>query len=437
MQVNEIQKAIATKLATRYGVITLSVLLNSSPVVFRDYLSKPAKIVTAAIALTLTGCCLKLPDAKHEIKILETLTEIELATQREQLTAMATQAVIASEISKDTAIAAGIAAPPSIANHYLKKYQVPFLIPEPLLINDSDNGEPLTINPAVANNRLDLPEPSDERPLWLDTAIDSSVFISGKKGSGKTYLLKWLAQQFALKHSNSVFYIIDPHYDGDEPWLGDLDEKLAENKRLGNASLLPSAMGDVLRLLEHRKQNAITHKKPDCYPVRLFIDEIESLDSDWICDPIALIENEGRKYSISVCLGAHSTKKEQIGLDSSVLDSMMMVLFKNSALDVNAKFSGVFPSKIALKRMFDTYTLARERLVAVYDGDVYVSHVPPIDLNAFIKKPDPIEEMRHYCATNNDFNPATVAAKWLEITGKTLTESGLQMLLEKLETQKK
>lgn len=437
MRVNEIKKTIATKIATRYGIITLSVLLNWSPVVFRDYLNKPAKIATAAIALTLTGCCLKLPDARHETKVLETLTEIELATQREQLTAMATQAVIASEISKDTAIAAGIAAPPSIANHYLKKYQVPLLVPEPVLINDDDDAEPVLLNPAIANNRLDLPEPSDERPSWLDTAIGSSVFISGKKGSGKTYLLKWLAQQFALKHSNSVFYIIDPHYDGDEPWLGELDKTLAKNKRLGNASLLPSAMGDVLRLLDHRKKNAITHKKPDCYPVRLFIDEIESLDNDWICDPIALIENEGRKYNITVCLGAHSTKKEQIGLDSSVLDSMMMVLFKNSALDVNAKFSGVFPSKVALKRMFDTYTLARERLVAVYDGDVYVSHVPQIDLNAFIKKPDPIEELRHYCTTKQDFNPATVAAKWLELTGKTLTESGLQMLLEKIETQKK
>ena len=51
MQVNEIQKTIATKLATRYGVITLSVLLNASPVIFRDYLSKPYLLVPAQVGV--------------------------------------------------------------------------------------------------------------------------------------------------------------------------------------------------------------------------------------------------------------------------------------------------------------------------------------------------------------------------------------------------
>lgn len=428
-----IRRAVTKKLTTRYGVVVLSVLLNASPVVLRDYLNKPAKVALSLMALSLTGCCLRLPDASYEIKLLDTLKEIELAQTREQLTGLATQVMINAEMAKDNAIANTIDAPAPIANHYLRKYQVPLLLPE-LVTIEGDHHQELTINPAIAANKLDLP-PEPVEPQWLTTAIDSSVFISGKKGSGKTYLLKWLAQQFALKHQDGVFYVIDPHYDADEPWLGDLDETLAKNNRLGTAKLLSSAIGDVLRLLEYRKQNAITHKKSGCYPVRLFLDELESLPQDYITEPITLIENEGRKYNITVCLGAHSTKKESIGLDSSVMDSMMLVLFKNSALDVNAKFSGVFPTKPVLKRMFDTYP-SQQRLVAVYDGDVYVSHVPEISLNAFSKKTDLIEDLCHFCNIQNDWSASLIAAKWQELTGQTLTQSGLQMLLEKVEAKK-
>jgi len=432
-----IRRAIATKLATRYGVVVLSILLNASPVVLRDYLNRPAKLALAVMALGLTASCLKLPDASYETKLLDSLTEIEMAQTRERLTGIATTAMITAEMAKDTSIVNAIAAPAAIANHYLQKYQVPLLLPELVTVAGDDNHHrQLTVNPSIASNKLDLPDPGENEPAWLSIALDSSVFISGKKGSGKTYLMKWLAQQFAIAHPDAVFYIIDPHYDADEPWLGALDQTLAENNRLGNGKLLSTAISDVLRLLEYRKSNAITHRKKECFPVRIFLDELEALPPDYITEPVALIENEGRKYNITVCLGAHSTKKENIGLDSSVLDSMLLVLFKNTALDVNAKFSGVFPSKPVLKRMFDTYPLAKDRLVAVYDGDVYVSHVPPIDLDAFDQKPDFFDDVYHFCTTLKDFSRETIIAKWQELTGQTLTESGFQMLMEKLMTKK-
>jgi len=42
----------------------------------------------------------------------------------------------------------------------------------------------------------------------------------------------------------------------------------------------------------------------------------------------------------------------------------------------------------------------------------------------------------HFCTTLRDFSQKTIVAKWLELTGQTLTESGFQMLMEKLMTKK-
>ncbi|MFM6007512.1 MAG: hypothetical protein ACKPA7_27260, partial [Sphaerospermopsis kisseleviana] len=88
------------------------------------------------------------------------------------------------------------------------------------------------------------------------------------------------------------------------------------------------------------------------------MDEIDSFSTEMqeeISLGIKKIEYEFAKFGITCMLGAHSIKKGEMGIDSSVISSMLNILFPSVVLDRNSVLSGTFPSLPTLKRMIDTY----------------------------------------------------------------------------------
>ena len=211
-------------------------------------------------------------------------------------------------------------------------------------------------------------------------------------------------------------------------------------------------------LLLNRIKNKLTFKKLGI-TTRVIVDEIDSYSQDEmeiISNFAKDIEYQGRKFGFSIILGAHSIKKGEMGIDSSVIGSMINILFPSVVLDRNSILSGAFPSLPKIKSMIDRYKseLPSEGRVVIVndDSEVFVSHVPRLDLvpveitegenisdgqNEPVTGQNPIERIKDWC--NLCFekykqypNREQIKQAWLDLTGKDLSDIALDLLIEKL-----
>ena len=228
--------------------------------------------------------------------------------------------------------------------------------------------------------------------------------------------MKFLLSGYIEKSRDiDLFYISDPHYDDidfDDCWVSvDIDKKLLKNKRLvkcANDTL--SMLNEIILCGENRKKQGLTVKK-NVGLIRLFMDEIDSYDSDIqleITKYIKKIEYEYAKYGITCVIGCHSMKKSENGLDSSVISSMINVIFPSILLDRNNIFSGNYPSIRKIKSMIDNYKNqslpSNARIVGIADdSDFYISHIPKLDL------------IKIEIDNSDDNNPIDKIKKWSDL----------------------
>lgn len=231
--------------------------------------------------------------------------------------------------------------------------------------------------------RLDsTKEPEDS---WVDNLLFSSCFIAGKKGSGKSHLMRYLAGETLLRSNpeRDIVYIIDPHYDSDTPWFLGLDEsRLVENGRISKNGI--HTILSLQKTLEERIENGLKLTKVKSRIV-IFIDEVDSFTKKELTEVVipflTKCEYEGRKYGFFVVVGSHTIKKSILQLDSSVTSSMNCIFFGNILLDRNNVFSGVLPSISEMKNEIEYYrnTFKQTRIVGLVINDEFrISHVPDL-----------------------------------------------------------
>ena len=210
-------------------------------------------------------------------------------------------------------------------------------------------------------------------------------------------------------------------------------------------------------LLLNRIKNKLTFKKLGI-ATRIIIDEIDSYSQDEmeiISDFAKDIEYQGRKFGFSIILGAHSIKKGQMGVDSSVIGSMLNILFPSVVLDRHSILSGAFPSLPKIKNMINSYKseLPSEGRVVVIndDSEVFCSHIPKLDLvpveikdeniadnqNESATGQNPIERIKEWCglcfeAYSQYPNRDQIKKAWHDLTGSDLSDIALDLLMEKL-----
>lgn len=386
------------KVLTRRLVIGSAIALNLMPLVFKDVLNSNAKLALALSGFVTSLCCLKLPDYEYEQKLIDTyektsMKEYKLVLQGEVLK---TQAKL--EITNQQDLAETIEhLPEHQIDYFAQKYGVvPILAKYYIDNDDSEQLENLeTVQPVVKTSKsifenvIEKIEKDDSISLaWLKKAIIESCFVAGKKGSGKSHLLRWLLAGYIAQSSDKdLFYVIDKHYDSDSPWVFGVDE--AELVKRGRIVDGKNAIAKILELhqsLLNRIDNGLTYKKIGSH-VRVIIDEIDSYSEEEmeIISAFAKdVEYQGRKFGFSIHLGAHSIKKGEMGIDSSILGSMLNILYPSVVLDRNSVLSGAFPTVQVMKRMIERYKSQApkdSRIVVVGDDfEVFVSHVPKLEL---------------------------------------------------------
>jgi hypothetical protein len=477
---NKIKQSCANKKLLSKLIVGTAIILNLSPLLLKDKVNNHAKILLASNAFIFTLCCLKLPCTDYEDKMLKTVRDTRLKQHKTVVTGEILTLLTELEIKNQQNLADTIENLPSYqVPYFAAKYGLSPLIPPNHFADNTDNSDNsdnrkneetpvLNVSKSIFTHTIERAENSTNCNLeWLKKAISSSCFVAGKKRSGKTFLLKWLLRAFVENcNDDDVFYISDPHYDDsdfDDPWISEeIDKKLIENQRLvksENATL--QLIRDVINAGETRKKQGFTVKK-GVGKIRLFMDEIDSYSSDVqaeISVGIKKIEYEYGKYGITSVLGCHSLKKGEMGLDSSVTGSMLHILFPSVVLDRNTVLSGSFPALPIIKKMLDRYkneSLPTDgRLVVIGDDtDVYVSHVPNLNLVRINLKN---EENQNNAENQNNENPVLKIKKWcdlcfatykiyptkelirktwMDLTGSDLSEKGLNLLIEKLGIEK-
>jgi len=463
---DKVKSSLELKNTLKKLIVASAIILNLSPLFLKNHVNINARLLLASSGFIFGLCCLKLPSTDYEEKLIKTYQDTALKQQKTVIQGEILKHQTHLEIKNQQELATTI--------EKLPEYQVPYFANKygvtPILassyIQENSAVEPelapvLNVNRSIFTNTIERHEISNEISLeWLKKAIVESCFIAGKKGSGKSHLMRWLLGGFIAQSSDQdIFYIIDKHYDPDSPWVMGINE--SELLRIGRivdgVDAIPKIQ-ELHHLLLNRIKNKLTFKKLGI-TTRIIIDEIDSYSQDEmeiISDFAKDIEYQGRKYGFSIILGAHSIKKGQMGVDSSVVGSMLNILFPSVVLDRNSILSGAFPSLPRIKSMINNYksNLPSEGRVVVIsdDSEVFCSHIPKLDLipiqisedanisdsqNNPATGQNPIERIKEWCglcyeAYNQYPNREQIKKAWFDLTGNDLSDKALDLLMEKL-----
>jgi len=460
---DKVNSSLEIKNTLKRLIVGSAIILNLSPLFLKNHVNINARLLLASSGFIFGLCCLKLPSTEYEEKLIKTYKDTALKQQKTVIQGEIMKHQTRLEIKNQQELANTIEKLPGYqVDYFAAKYGVmPILASNYIAENSTVEPEEtpvLKLNKSIFTNVIERLEISNEISLeWLKKAITESSFIAGKKGSGKSHLMRWLLGGFiAQSKDQDLFYIIDKHYDPDSPWIMGIDEsELLRIGRIVDGDNAIPKIEELHHLLLSRIKNKLTFKKLGI-TTRIIIDEIDSYSQDEmeiISNFARDVEYQGRKFGFSIILGAHSIKKGQMGVDSSVIGSMLNILFPSVVLDRNSILSGAFPSLPKMKSMINSYKSelpSDARLVVIADdSDVYISHIPKLDLipievseaensqNESATGQNPIERIKEWCglcfeAYKKYPDRSQIKKAWHDLTGSDLSDIALDLLIEKL-----
>jgi hypothetical protein len=192
-------------------------------------------------------------------------------------------------------------------------------------------------------------------------------------------MISYLAAKYVQQNPEGILWIVDPHFnehsdsystdpdDMETVWLNGIPKKelYAGGGKLKRISLVKKPddayrmFKELKKILQHRIDKALKKEAP----VHLICDEFENRLRAWtkeqteeVLEIIAACEDEGRKFGVTVCVIAHSIKKENTSIDSSVIFQMNLLALGGALADTTIKW----PSDMDAKNM----AIARNELAA-------------------------------------------------------------------------
>jgi len=239
----------------------------------------------------------------------------------------------------------------------------------------------LTVNQEIINQELEKITVESNND-WLKTIIEknSSFLIVGKKGFGKSHLMRYLARSYVATMDNKdLFIILDPHYDPDNPWLYQNEDELIRREKIV-VNNFERKINELLGIIRYRIDHKLFYKTTNSR-LRIFIDEIEFFNQfENFTELVKNIEFEGRKFGLSIVLGGHSLKKTVCNLDSSIISSMAILMAPNVALDPVTIKPGLFPSLPTMKKLYSQFP-EKNGIGYFTDGENFsIIKIPKLDL---------------------------------------------------------
>lgn len=313
------------------------------------------------------------------------------------------------------------------------------------------NNDPIAFSPSNGQSELgemmrDLAPEVDYN--WLDDRfVCASKGVFGAKNSGKSTYLSYEAIRFLQINPEGELRIGDLHFDDDESsWLPGMPVAEQTSKYVATR---PEQILALFRRAHALLKDRVERRDRKGVPFKLICDEFIATMSRWsekeqqeVLKAIQLSQYEGRKYKVDITLGLHSIKKDQSGIDSSVLANMDLLFLGNSLADPNLKLPADFDAKtLVVQQQALQMTLQPKQgfacVVRKLGDSPQIQVMPFLDLSKFKAESTPsvdwYSEIRAwYQSTTPHPSSQEVANKWQKLTGKQLNEKGLQVLLEHL-----
>ncbi len=242
-------------------------------------------------------------------------------------------------------------------------------------------------------SELSIKENSDLDEWYTDDLVKQSNYISGKRGSGKTLVLKHICARLKTIVPDVLLCIIDVHYDPtnsedlENDWLKGIPY---EAKKAIIAHGDRGDYSDVVTMVKSiniEVRRRLDEKLRDEPLLVIFIDEWEAVlekltepMQDLLVNTVKLIQNECRKNKIEISITTKSVKKEVTKLDSGTISQMNFLLYNNIIVDTTGNLP--IESDIRRKAAKEIATLQindkKERKAVFLDqnGDYRVVRIP-------------------------------------------------------------
>lgn len=445
-----------------------------SPVVFAPNLNNEVKLIQQLFGL-FSGACFTAEAyrRKHKEKFYKSIEDANHAIVKEQLKGTFTYEQCKNAIESKRELAGYVNRLPEMERvRWMQTYGLQGLVELPEVqqaVIEQPTQQP-ALSASFSPNQSTFDQISDDLAIpvdysWIDAKfINSSKAVFGPKGSGKSVYLAYEAIAFLTHFPNGELRIGDKHFDEDESvWLPGVPTDILLSQYVAKK---PEQILKMFRrakqLLNHRIENGIKAKHPECVPFKLICDEFEGFvmgltdaEKSEVMNIIAQTQDEGRKYLINITLGMHSLKKERIGVDSSVLFQMDVLCLGSALADPNTKFPADIEARILLQNQQELQRNLKKSqgfacVVRKLGEAAKVEVIPFLDLSQFSfdvsshteqpKEPQPQENTADYYQILVEWvktlgrQPTAdeLKAAWKHLTTQELNDKGVELLTTKL-----
>ncbi|MGD1941888.1 MAG: hypothetical protein ACFB0G_11305 [Leptolyngbyaceae cyanobacterium] len=175
--------------------------------------------------------------------------------------------------------------------------------------------------------------------FWTPTRANTSALIVGARGSGKSKLFAYRFQQCVASGVHTL--VADLHYRGEDEektiWLPQVDDDDFIDRFLIES---PDEVLMALLRFAAMTRRRVEGEDKDRTPHHLFIDEFEGYWRRWdevareqAIDALHYISHEGRKALVNASLSMKVIKREENGIDSSLVQGSDLYLMGRSLAD--------------------------------------------------------------------------------------------------------
>ena len=192
--------------------------------------------------------------------------------------------------------------------------------------------------------------------FWTHKRAKKSAILVGPRGSGKSKLFAYRLQQATASGARTT--ICDIHYfaEDDEAtvWLPGVADDVFQEKYLVTT---PEQTLEALLAHEEAVKRRVNGQESNNIALNLFIDEWRGVYRRWseieqrrAIKALYYIVDEGRKAKVNVSLSLHSLKKEETGIDSSIVQGCDLYIMGTALEDRANQFPTALDRKIAEQR---------------------------------------------------------------------------------------
>jgi hypothetical protein len=455
------------------SLVSLSIVSTLLPVCMKDYMDKETKL--SLLSLGLISSVVNFTKPKNELitKQKKIYEDTELQLFRDKVTGEVKTNISAVEMDNDMRMVQMIEekVPDYQLSYWADRFGLTPLFSK-FYIDKFEEEQYTQPNKLVIPNDLSVEQPHKygDEPATLDwlyklveeytrengKRLHEHIHIMGVTQSGKSTLTNLLLELIVFYYhklnKRVILNLIDPKYP--ETTWGFEPNYTGFQSVLEGISQAKKEMDKRKKLREEAKKNKKPRPEFDVYIVvfdeldasygkgKGYAGDISKKDASEIMNMVSAILTTGASYDVRIILIGQSSLSGNNGINTSLARNITRIVLGTEALAFLE--SPFFPVKSQAASVLKTLNPLVENevrcgVVTANKGKAYTFEIPEIEKTKEVEKPNktidnPIEEIKNWCNSLPEYpNRETIRNRWKELTGESLTDDALNLLIIKLD----